>query len=55
MPLDKDETKEAIKEAINEWLEAKYSTFGKWSLHGLLALMLAGGVYLFMIGNGWHK
>lgn len=55
MPLDKNETKEAVKEAIREWLDEKYSTFGKWSLHGLLAMVMAGVVYLFMISNGWHK
>ena len=55
MPLDKDATKEAVKEAIREWLDEKYSQFGKWSFHGLLALVLAGAVYLFMVGNGWHK
>ena len=55
MPLDKDSTKEAVKEALKEWLDDKYSAFGRWSLHGLMAMVLAGVVYLFMISNGWHK
>lgn len=55
MPLDKDTTKEAVKEALKEWLDEKYMTFGKWSLHGILAMVLAGGVYLAMVSNGWHK
>jgi ATP-dependent helicase/DNAse subunit B len=50
-----DEIKEAVKSALKEWLDEKYMTFGKWSLHGLLAMLLAGMVYLFMISNGWHK
>ncbi len=50
-----DATKEAVKEAIREWLDEKYASFGKWSLHGLLAMLLAGCVYLFMISQGWHK
>jgi len=54
-PLTKEETKAAVKEAIKEWLNEKYATFGRWSLHGLLAMLLAGAVYLFMISNGWHK
>lgn len=53
--LDKEATKDAVKEALKEWLDAKYSAFGKWSLHGLLAMLLAVIVYLFMIQNGWHK
>ena len=55
MPLDKNETKEAVKEAIKEWLDEKYASFGKWSFHGLMAATLVGGVYLFMISQGWHK
>jgi hypothetical protein len=55
MPLDKDTAKAAVKEALREWLDEKYSTFGKWSIHGLLAMALAGAVYIFMISNGWHK
>lgn len=53
--LDKAATKEAVKEALKEWLDDKYTAFGKWSLHGLLAMMLAVVVYLFLIQNGWHK
>lgn len=55
VPLDKETTKEAVKEALREWLDDKYAMFGKWSMHGLMAMMLAGCVYLFMISNGWHK
>ena len=63
MTLDKDAIKDAtkedikaaLKEALKEWLDDKYASFGKWSLHGLLAMLLAGVVYLFMISNGWHK
>lgn len=55
MPIDKDTAKEAVKEALKEWLDEKYTVFGKWSFHGLLAMMLAGIVYLFMLSNGWHK
>lgn len=53
--IDKDTLKDAVKEALKEWLDEKYSSFGKWSIHGLLAIFLAGGVYLLMIINGWHK
>jgi hypothetical protein len=55
MPVDKDTFKEAAKEALKEWLDEKYLVFGKWSLHGLLAMALAALVYWFMVSNGWHK
>lgn len=48
-------TKEAVKEALKEWLDDKFTAFGKWSFHGLLAMAFAGVVYVFMISNGWHK
>lgn len=54
-PLDKAETKEAVKEALREWLDDKYREFGKWSFHGLLAVILAGGLYLALVMNGWHR
>lgn len=53
--IDKDAFKEAVKEVLREWLDEKYAAFGKWSLHGILAMLLAGAVYLFLISNGWHK
>lgn len=53
--LDKEEMKAAVREALKEWLDEKFIAFGKWSLHGLLAMCLAGGVYLAMIASGWHK
>lgn len=55
MPLDKDATKEAVKEAIREWLDEKYTQFGRWSFHGILAFCLVGAVYLALISTGWHK
>jgi len=53
--LDKQDVKEALKEAIREWLDEKYSAFGKWTFHGLAAMALCGVVYVAMISNGWHK
>ena len=47
--------KEAIKEAIREWLNDQFAEFGKWTLRSLLALALGGIVYVIMIGQGWHK
>jgi hypothetical protein len=55
VPMDKEDYKAAVKEGLKEWLNEQFAAFGKWSLHGLLAMALAGCVYLFMISNGWHK
>lgn len=55
MTLDKNETKEAVKEAIKEWLDENFMRFGRWSLSGVMSLLLVGLVYLFMVASGWHK
>lgn len=47
--------KEALKEGINEWLDAKFAALGKWSVGALAAAALAGLVYLALAGLGWHK
>ncbi|MFZ6767526.1 hypothetical protein ACO0LM_10605 [Undibacterium sp. Di26W] len=47
--------KEAIKEALQEWLDKQFALFGKWTLAGLAAAGLAGLVYLALMGQGWHK
>ncbi len=53
--LDKETTKEAVREALKEWLNEKYAEFGRWSLHGLMALALAGLVYLALQRYGINK
>lgn len=52
--FDREEHKEIIKEAIREWLDEKYATFGKWTFHGLTAAGLAYGAY-FLLGHGWIR
>jgi len=47
--------KEIVKEALKEWLDEKFATFGKWTATGLAAVMLAGLMYLWLNTNGWHK
>lgn len=47
--------KEALKEAITEWLNDKFIMLGKWTLGGLAAAAFAGLVYLAILGLGWHK
>lgn len=53
--VTKPADKEVIKEALEEWLDKKFAQFGRWSLGAILALALAGCVYLALVGQGWHK
>jgi hypothetical protein len=53
--MSKKELKEIYKEALKEWLDAKYACFGKWSLRMLLATALIGLVYIAIWAhyNNW--
>lgn len=53
--IDHDIWKQAVKEALTEWLDDKFITLGKWSLGGILAAAFAGCVYLWLLSQGWHK
>lgn len=59
MTIPEDErkriTKEAMKEALKEWLDEKYAMFGRWALASLGALTLAAMLYLILWANGWNK
>lgn len=45
--------KEAIKEAISEWLDKQFTTLGKWTLKGLASAGLAVFIYLYAAAHGW--
>ncbi|MBC3931968.1 hypothetical protein [Undibacterium curvum] len=47
--------KEALKQALKEWLDEKLAEFGWWSLKMLAAGALVAGVYFYLIATGWHK
>ena len=51
--LNRDEQKEIVKEAIREWLDEKYTAFGKWTLHGLMAACLGALAYFLAIHGGF--
>lgn len=57
MPIDLDHEaqKAIIKEAITEWLDAKFSEFGKWSFFGIVAMFFAWLVYQYMTSAGFGK
>lgn len=47
------ERKRIVKEAISEWLDAKFAVLGRWSLGGIAAAALALLAYLLMVKAGW--
>ncbi len=51
---DQEIQKEAMKEAITEWMDKKFATFGKWSATGLLAMLIAGLTYIFLSSHGYR-
>lgn len=53
--MSDQETKDALKEALKEWLDEKFAMFGKWSLSAIGAATLGLITYLLLIANGWHK
>ncbi len=49
------EVKQAMKDGLKEWLDEKWSDFGKWSAIGIGASALGVLAYVILIANGWHK
>lgn len=49
----------AVKEALKEWLDEKWTAFAgnftKWALGVLGAAILAALVYLILWANGWRQ
>ena len=45
--------KEAIKEAINEWLDKQYILFGKWSIRGIVSIGISIMLYSYAAAHGW--
>jgi hypothetical protein len=50
-----DETKAALKEALKEWLDEKFATFGKWTFHAVGVAALGALTYFILTMNGWHR
>ncbi len=51
--MSKDEQKVLIKEALKEWLDEKFSQFGKWTFYSLAAAFLVAAITLILKANGW--
>lgn len=53
--LQEAETKRVFKEALNEWLDKKFESFGKWSAIGIAASLFAAIIVAVMWSQGYHK
>ena len=53
MALTQEETKEAVKEALKEWMDAKYAEAGKWGVTGILATSVVALAYFIFWVNGF--
>lgn len=51
--MSEDDKKRVVKEAIQEWLDEQFLTFGKWSVAALAALAFAALVYFSLRQAGW--
>ena len=49
------DTKEALKEALKEWLDEKFAEIGRWSFMTITALVLGALVLFILKMNGWSK
>lgn len=51
-PRDNEERKRLVKEAIDEWLDKKFTQFGKYSFMGIVAAGIAVVGYYFFTTHG---
>jgi hypothetical protein len=49
--LEEDEQKRVLKESLQEWLDAKFNKFWKWSIRGVMATLLGVLVTHFLHGK----
>lgn len=53
--LTRDEFKDAMKDALKEWLDGKFAELGRWSMGAFFAALLAAIVAFILHMNGWQK
>jgi predicted neutral ceramidase superfamily lipid hydrolase len=45
--------KDALKEALKEWMDEKYATLGKWSAASIAVAALGALVWVILVTSGW--
>lgn len=53
--LNKEELKEVFKLALKEWLDDKFTQFGKWSAYTIAAAVMGACVYFVFWVEGFKK
>ena len=48
---DEERLKRVMREAIHEWMDAKFAMLGRWSFYGFLALVLGAAATLIVQTN----
>ena len=51
--MTNDEMKKLLKEALKEWLDDKFLSFGKFSFYAIAAAALCALLYFILRTNGW--
>jgi hypothetical protein len=51
--INEDQAKAALKEALKEWMDDKFATFGKWSFAAIGIALVSMIVYFLLLSNGW--
>jgi hypothetical protein len=49
------QTKEAIKEAINDWMNEKFAQFGRWTFTTFAVIAFGWFVYGLITLSGGHR
>lgn len=50
---DEDRLKRVMREVIQEWLDAKFAAFGRWSFYGIAAMLVAAAAILIVQTNAF--
>lgn len=51
--MSSQDEKEILKEALQEWMDGKFASFGRWSFYTLATLAFGAVIYFILITNGW--
>lgn len=51
--LSKDDVKNALKSALGEWLREQLAEVGRWTLRGILSMLLFATLYFVLAKSGW--
>jgi hypothetical protein len=48
VPITKEEIEGALKTALREWLDEQFARIGRWTIGGVLSIILVGAVYIIV-------